>query len=137
MPDGDSPLRIKAQSLEKELIRLNERIARLAMPLGVPLDNEQDLQRLLDHGSELFPSTSDQIGSDQQRRKRNELEELRGLLVMRCELLTTMLQDLGLDVTYQITVAVEEWLQRQGFKPGADGFVLLKHLREAKSSDPG
>lgn len=137
MPDGDSPLRIKAQALEKELIRLNERIARLAMPLGVPLETELDLQRLLDHGSNLFPSTSDQIGSDQQRRKRNELEELRGLLVMRCELLTTMLQDLGLDVTYQITAAVEEWLQRQGFKPGADGFVLLKHLREVKSSHPG
>lgn len=136
MPDGDSPLLIKAQADESELVRLNERIARLSLSLGVPLETEQDLQRLLGHEATLFSTAPGQAESAQHRRLRQELEELRGLLVMRCELMTHMLHDLGLDVTYQISATVEEWLQRQGFKPGADGFVLLQRLREALASEP-
>jgi len=134
MPDGDSPLRIKAQFDESELVRLNERIARLALSLGVPLDTELDQQRLLSHEETLFSIAPGHADSAQHQHKRRDLETLRGLLVMRCDLMTNMLHDLGLDVTFEIGSAVEEWLQRQGFKPGADGFLLLQRLREAQLS---
>lgn len=130
-PAGDAPLQIKARRSESELARLNERIARLALSLGVPLDTPADLQRLLDHASSLFDPDPQHWpqASDGQKRLRHELEELRGLLVMRCDLMTHLLNDLGLDVAFQISAEVEEWLQRQGFKPGADGFVLLRQLQ--------
>lgn len=58
-------------------------------------------------------------------------EELRGLLNMRCDLMARALHELGLEVTRQLTVLVEQSVVRDGFSPGADGFHMLRWLNGA------
>ena len=73
------------------------------------------------------------ISGEQRIRRHVQVQELRGLLVLRCELMTHMLQDYGREVTYQISEDVEEQMERHGFKHGADGFALLRLLEKAEA----
>ena len=123
---ADDPTLLHLRQREGALFELNERIARLAMLLDAPLRTEEDLQRVLARELPVFNAPSPP-GTDH-RRTHGEWEELRGLLAMRCELMAQTLADLGLDATRQLTQLVEERLARNGFTPGADGFVLLARL---------
>ncbi len=126
-PAGASGLPDQAQQLEQRFASLNARIARLCLLLGARLENEADVQRLLGRQLPAFDDVEPARGSAQHRLRR-EWEELRGLVAMRCELVAHTLEHLGLDLTRQLTDLAEQDLLRQGFKPGADGFELLRHL---------
>lgn len=122
-----SSLPDQAQHLEQQFASLNARIARLSLLLGARLDSEADIQHLLGRQLPVFIQAH-QSDNSAQRRLLQEWEELRGLVAMRCELVARTLEQFGLDLTRQLTDLAEQDLLRQGFKPGADGFELLRHL---------
>jgi hypothetical protein len=127
----------QAQLLEQQFASLNARIARLNLLLGVRLESQADVQRLLSRQLPAFQATGPAHSLNQaQRRERQQWEELRGLVTMRCDLVAHTLAQLGLDLTRQLTDLAEQDLLRQGFKPGADGFELLRHLGDA-AQPPG
>lgn len=119
----------QAQHLEQQFSSLNARIARLVMLLDARLESEDDVHRLLGRHLPVFADA--RPGAASQRRLLQEWEELRGLVAVRCELLTHTLEHLGLELTRELTDLAEQDLLRQGFKPGADAFELLHHLGDA------
>lgn len=131
LPDGlsggASGLPDQAQHLEQQFSSLNARIARLVLLLDARLESQDDVQRLLGRQLPVF-ADAQQGAASGQRRLLREWEELRGLVAMRCGLVTHTLEYLGLELTRQLTELAEQDLLRQGFKPGADGFELLRHL---------
>lgn len=122
------------QRLVASLESLSERIARLAIGLGVRLDDQHAVQKLMEQpqippiaterraaladGKMVFSAMSGD------RRAAHLREELRGLLVLRYHLETVILTDNGLPLTRQIIEQAEEHLVHKGFKPGADGLDL-------------
>ena len=119
--------------LEHSLEDLNTRIARLAIALQVPLGTSQDVQHVLDN---VRPTqwAHQWDDSPQHKRQEREWEELRGLMVLRCGMMKQSLNELGLEVTYQLATEVEVHMRREGFKPGADGFDLLNRLEEGRKT---
>lgn len=115
---------------------LSRRIARLCHRLGIQLKTEEDLRRILAREAEGFSAAdravaefnTSSLGGHHPSREHLEREELRGLLAMRCELLTRTLEDWGLEATQTITATSESGLEQEGFTPGSDGFTLLHQL---------
>lgn len=108
---------------------LNARIARLALLLGAPLANEHDIQMIVQRQAPNFKGhvSGDPAHPGATGRRAQQWDELRGLLVLRCNMMAGMLNDLGLELTEQVVWQAEEHLVRVGFKRGADGFDLLPH----------
>jgi hypothetical protein len=127
----------KAERMGASLEALNARIARLAMALEVALDDRSAVQALMAtplvkdtvvtaaDNSQISVVPSVHVTSE--RRKAHQLEELRGLLMLRYHLEASSVNDNGLALTRQMLVDAEAHLARQGFKPGADG-LGLDHL---------
>lgn len=128
-PGGVPDLPDHARHLEQQFASLNVRIARLSMLLGAKLESEADIQHLLGRQLQVYLN-EEPAATSAQRRLYQQWEELRGLVAMRCELVAHTLEHLGLDLTRQLTDLAEQDLLRQGFKPGADGFELLRHLAD-------
>jgi len=126
----DRDLQEKVHRIEVNLAQLNARIARLAMVLKAPLESEEEMQRILSNDAEFLHAPEPGGSSGGDHRVRSEWQELRGLLVLRCDLMSHTLNELGLQLTQQITCNVEEQLEREGFKPGADAFFLHRRLNE-------
>jgi len=130
----------QAQRLSASLESLSERIARLAIGLGIALDDHQAVQKLMDQSQipviakERRATPADgKTGvtpMSGERRAAHLREELRGLLVLRYHLETVMLTDNGLTVTRQIIEQAEEHLVHRGFKPGANGLDLDNFFNE-------
>lgn len=114
------------------LAGLNERIARLSRALGISLVQAGQLQRVLDRDPVLFGVTATDAAATRHRR---EVEELRGLLVLRCHLMASSLPALGLEAIEQVVLEVEKQMLRDGFSPGADGFELLDRFARPGSSE--
>lgn len=132
----------RLQRMEGSMEELNARIARLAIALGVPLNTDQDVQHVMSKSfqqvappqalpragdrreaqSTHFKGLDRRSGTD--RRLAYKWEELRGLLVLRYGVEKTYVQQVGLDATRQIMTTAEQHLQRDGFRPGADGVDL-------------
>ena len=124
----------KVERVAASLEALNARIARLAMALGVALDDSAEVDSFVSTpqlkavaaerrvGTLAASVPSAHVGAD--RRKAHQMEELRGLLVLRYHLETTCVTDNGLVLTRQVMVDAQAHLVRQGFKPGADGLGL-------------
>lgn len=128
MSRDDPALNEAIRRAEGMLEELNQRIARLALVLGVPLDDPLEFEKILNrqvHYLTLDAQTVSGLPSREHRLVR-EWEELRGLLVLRCDLMTENLNELGLASTMQITTHVESRLRQEGFTPGADGFDLFR-----------
>lgn len=125
-------MQVKAEAFTQ----LSRRIARLCQRLGIQLKTEEDLRRILAREAEGFSAadralvefSSMGLGGHQNSREHQEREELRGLLAMRCELLTRTLEDWGLEATQTITAMSQSELEQEGFTPGSDGFTLLHQL---------
>lgn len=129
-PQVDASLLNSAERVENSLVEINARIARLSMALEACLASEADIVNILNRKTPFFQHAQAHCASmlDQnEHRLLHQWEELRGLLVLRCELMARSLKDLGLTMTREITVEIEEQLERDGFKPGADGFDMLGH----------
>jgi len=124
----------RLRQMEASIEALNMRIARLAIALGVSLDNdgevaslmrEQHTQTILHERrvtSEHLDVTHAHIGPE--CRVAHQRQELRGLLVMRYAVEKRFVDDAGIKVTREIMNAAEQQLERKGFKPGADGINL-------------
>jgi len=110
------------QRLSASIERLNARIARLGVALDVALDQSAEVERVLQR--EATPSSD-----PRQRRLR---EELRGLLVLRYDMASSYSAELGARVARDLFVYAEEKLQREGFRPGADG-IDLRQLEAASA----
>lgn len=119
-----------AKRAEAQLEELNTRIARLSMALGAPLDSADEFEKILNRATPFFQQyAAVQNGgslSVQEHRLMRQWEELRGLLVLRCDMMTHSLNELGLQATMAITERVEAQLNRDGFTPGADGLDLFR-----------
>lgn len=125
--DNDNPRFDNVRQVEATLETLNARIARLCLTLGVHLDSDADVEHLLERdGAEWAKTPGD---SAMARRRQQALEELRGLFVVRCDLMSHTLHSLGPEVTFQIVKLVEEQLLKEGFAPGADGFELYRRMK--------
>lgn len=102
------------QRLSESVERLNARIARLAVALDVSLEKDIDIEHALQRSTQTNATP----------RERRMREELRGLLVLRYGVAMRYTQKLGAEVTRDIFIYAEEKLQREGFRPGADGIDL-------------
>jgi hypothetical protein len=113
---------------------LNARIARLAIALGVSLETDEAVQRVLGIAGVRAKSGPPE-GVPERRRQRNAFSgsdrrqthkwvELRGLLVLRYGVEKQYVEAYGLEATRHLLHATEEHLTRDGFKPGADGLDL-------------
>jgi hypothetical protein len=124
----------RAYRFESSLAAVNARIVFLAGLVGAQLDAAGEVQHILDRdmpalrqGASHHAATQ---GGHASRVLHRAWEELRGLMVLRCEMVTHALSALGLSLTHQITSQLEQGLERKGFKRGVDGFDL--HLQMAR-----
>jgi len=123
-----------SQRLCASLETLNARIARLAIGLGMNLEDQGVVTRLLDGPPAPRVVTERRANREGarpahpamsgERRVSHLHEELRGLLVLRYRMETTSLNDNGLTLTRQILDQAEEHLVQKGFKPIAHGLDL-------------
>ena len=109
------------QRLSESIERLNARIARLAVALDVSLAKDSDIDHALQRD----------LASSSAPRERRMREELRGLLVLRYGVTTRYTREMGASVTRDLLIYAEEKLQREGFRPGADGVDLRALEAEA------
>ena len=101
--------------LGAKLAALNTRIARLALLLGAPLDGPGHTRRILNRDPSFFPSQSMPANSSgSEHRQARGWEELRGLIVLRYEIITQAVDGFGADPNAQVAVhvLVEEYLAR-------------------------
>ncbi len=122
------------QRMGASMEALNARIARLAMALNIPLQDEAAVKVLMEKSgiAEVLherrvqatnqPAVHHSHGPE--RRIAQQREELRGLLLLRYHMEATSLNTTGLESTREMLLQVEENLVRQGFKPGADGLGM-------------
>ena len=113
---------------------LNMRIARLAIGLGVSLDNEGEIAALMGEDHDTTVLHERRVSADSADAARNYIgpegrvahqrQELRGLLVMRYEIEKRYVDDVGISVTHEIMDQAEQQLELKGFKPGVDGINL-------------
>lgn len=132
--DTQNPHRQLLERRVDSLGELNARIARLAMGLGLSLQKEPDIQRVIAYQNPQVSverrSQSDRrtgpraVSSD--RRTSRQWEELRGLIVLRYELEVQYAQELGASVTREIFTEASDRLSRDGFAVGLDGIDLKK-----------
>jgi hypothetical protein len=123
----DIQLQAQANSLHRldtSMAALNSRIARLAMVLGVSLDREDDVRRVLAHHPDPHPLHAAQGTEFQKFEHEHVLIELRGLLVMRYGIEQHIVEDQGASVTRRVLEQAQAELAKHGFKPGADGLDL-------------
>lgn len=116
------------------LADLNARIARLAIALHVPLQSDDDvvaaMQSLNDTrqdplAQQSHDASSHHMGEYGEQRRTSALRaELRGLLVLRYGVEQRCVEQFGVQATHQIMADAEAQLQREGFRPGADGVHL-------------
>ena len=120
-PEVD-PQILRLQRMEASIEALNTRIARLAIALGVSLENENELARVMHQIQSQAESHGFQ--STPERRQVGQWTELRGLLVLRYGVEKHLVDELGVTVTRELLAEAESHLVRLGFQPGADGIDL-------------
>lgn len=113
----------REQRTVRTLGKLNTRIARLAAGLGLSGRNVAEFRQIMQQGG---ASSAPRLSRTERQR-----QELRALMVLRCDLMARALQDQGLEATYRMAVQAEAQLKQAGFAPGADGFELLEQLDAA------
>jgi hypothetical protein len=136
-PEGDSQAQ-RLHNMEMSIEELNARIARLAIGLGISLENEAAVVQAM---SQSQPTVAQErrsaagqgvpahIGTD--RRMSHKRQELRGLLVLRYGVETRYVDEVGVAATRQIMTGAEAQMVRDGFKPGADGIDLDRLFKES------
>lgn len=116
---------------------INARIARLAIALRVPLNNEAEIQDAIKSFLEVPPPgmerrsgverrTPARASQSPERRTNLQRSELRGLLVMRYETEVKLVEMVGATLSSQVIESVAQHMERQGFAAGAGG-TLVNH----------
>ncbi len=138
MPTDLSPEAVRQtqrlHQMTSSIEALNARIARLAIGLGVSLQNNDEVVRVLsrpaastvphERRTAIDPDGESRIGGAPDRRTAHKWEELRGLLVLRYSVQTRYVEEVGLVATHQILIEAEAQLIRRGFNAGDDGIDL-------------
>ena len=119
---------------ESTVTDLTMRIARLAIALGLKLDQDSDVQRVLRH-------TQAPIGPDEHAHAVLHLRarawtELRGLLVLRYELERHLVEDMGVHLSRRILEDAELHMTLAGFQPGIDGLQRDIHQLFGNPNEP-
>jgi hypothetical protein len=129
-PVTDSLDALRAQHVVDSLEAINARIARVLLLLRVRIDHESDLHGVLSRQHPDYVAAHQTQGPKTVRQQRQQRlwEELRGLLSLRCDLMASSLQSLGLSMTRDIADQVESDLVRGGFAPSASGFQLHRDM---------
>ena len=141
-PLSDSDKLARMIAMEASIEALNARIARLAIGLGVSLESEAEVARLMSQNHPASPVAHERrsgagqvdashMGANPDRRVAHKHEELRGLLVLRYGVEMRYVDEVGVVATRQIMVEAEAHLLREGFKPGADGINLDRLFKES------
>ncbi len=118
------------QRMSTSVEQLSARIARLAKSLDIDLESESEIDRLLNMdggapgGYERRQSARPAAGPE--RRKSNQREELRALLVLRYRQSRRFVDRVGVEATRSILVNAQDQLELDGFKPGASGADLRR-----------
>ncbi len=133
---GDDPVADHLRRMGDSAHALSARIARLAVALGVNLDNDAELEQVLHIDAVRVPVPDRRVTPDRRaaprtgmstdRRKSHMREELRGLLVLRYGVARSYVGRVGFDAARHILVSAQEQLVREGFRPGADGANLRR-----------
>ncbi len=128
----------QVRRVEASLTELNARIGVLAKVLDADLGSEADIEHILNREHAFFRLSAGHRApaSASERRVQREWEELRGLLVLRCDLMAQAVNELGLDTARQITQQVQTRRDKEGLKPDSDGFHLRHRLTDLPSSHP-
>jgi hypothetical protein len=127
-----------SRRLGSSLEQLNARIARLAIGLGISLDDQVCVDKLM-HQPQIQPVAQERRVARQSsypagsmdRRTAHQREELRGLLVLRYHMEATSVNVNGLEMTRQVLRDAQDHLVQRGFKPGADGLQLDDFFNES------
>ena len=118
-----------SRRFEQMLGALSARIARLAISLDAPIATAADRQRILDRQAPHFRLHGGPDGvapaAGPEQRLLHRWEELRGLIVLRYEVLIHASSELGPQRTSQLMLKVTIELELDGFRRGVDGFDLL------------
>jgi hypothetical protein len=117
------------QQMGASLETMNARIARLAIALGISLQDKSDLARVMNAPAapqvpeERRRSAGDGLhaGPGPDRRIAHSFEELRGLIVLRYKMEKSYVDDVGVAQTRKIFSDAEDELVRRGFRRGEDG----------------
>ena len=128
--------------MDSSMDLLNSRIARLAIALGLTLQNETDVARVMgwhdpdsalserrNSATERRSGTRSSSGAD--RRVAHSWAELRGLMVLRYGMHKTTADQLGLTATRKLMEDAETSMERKGFKPGEDGVDIRRMFPNA------
>lgn len=126
---NDSELQVQARPnsldrLDRSLGELNTRIARLALALGISLENEEDVLSILRHQPDAHPMHAEQGARFQALEHEHVIIELRGLLIMRYGIEQHAAEDQGVSVVRRVLEQAQAEMSKHGFKPGADGLNL-------------
>ena len=110
------------------LTALNARIARLAAFVQANLADERLLDDILERRVAVLhaPVPGLAPAAASARRTHQDWEELRGLLALRCEVMTRYIDEFGIAATRDLAALSESALEAQGFAPGADGLRLIR-----------
>ena len=113
------------QRMSASVEQLSARIARIATALGVDLQNDSEIHRVLNidggapGGYERRRSASQPPGPE--RRKSNQQEKLRALLVLGYSMSRRYVDRIGVQATRHVLVNAQDQMELDGFKPGASG----------------
>ena len=119
-PDQDAARLQRMRSLVEDI---NMRVIRLAIALDVQLQSEADVKRVLARRTVAVSVETDRRTNSDSEKSR-QWEELRALLVLRYELETRYVDQVGVGATRQILIDAEEHLVDKGFKFGDDGIGI-------------
>ena len=121
-PPAEDPQAQRLHRMESSIEALNARIARLAIALDVSLKSDDEVARVMNR--HLVPAVPHESQITSEHHMAYKWEELRGLLVLRYDVETRYVDQVGVTATRQILIEAEEHLVREGFNPGDDGIDL-------------
>lgn len=120
--------------MENALADVSARIARLAMSLDAPVATLTDFESILNKEVPMLAqpahTLSDSFPGDERPRLVREWEELRGLLLLRCDMVSQLVKSHDLHTATTVLAEIEAKLESEGFQPGAQGFNLLAYLSQ-------
>jgi hypothetical protein len=133
-PEHDESLAAQIRQMVLTTAELNSRIARLAIGLGLSLQNRADVEKVMHwQDANAIPlerrSTANRrqfarSGDTHERRVAHTWGELRGLMVLRYKIEKEFVEEVGVTAARQILTNADNSMFRMGFKHGADGSDL-------------
>lgn len=123
---ADATLEGQLARRAQSFLALDIRIAQLCHALRLELVSDTDLQGILDRTAPGFAHTASPRGPGRAvDRLQVEREELRGLLVMRFELLIRAVDEWGREATLRMVEFTQSDLRQRGLVRATDGLALI------------